>query len=228
MKEKFIKLLKKNKEFCVVAACVAVITIIVVCCVVHSKKEKEVFAALPTTESISKTEAEIETTTEAEIETTTEAEIISTTKSTNKVATTVKTDTKNNSPATITTKKAENNKPLINPVSFFVDGPTPCPSGPGLALSNLGANNFRDDPDGGYLFDIYGTILNKEYPYPTTSHPITGSVCFSVSTMDGTPITYGELNVGELQPGESKQGKKSVHVNDKTTYHVHFYTSSWN
>lgn len=230
MKTKITAILKTKKSMCIILCSVAIIivAVIITCCVIHSKKESVSLNSVSSSDVIAETEPE------TVIQTTEETTIATTAETTQKSTTTAKQDVKENTAKEKSTDKKEppakdnskSNKPYINPVAFLVSGPVPYPTGPGFAVNGLNAGNFREDANGGYLFDVYGTISNKKHSDPVHDDPISGKIDFNVSTMDGKSITSGKIDVGKLQPGESKYGTTTVHVDEKTAYQVHFYTSS--
>lgn len=73
------------------------------------------------------------------------------------------------------------------------------------------------DPNGGYLIDVTATIENKEGDNPAYNETEEGTVYVSFKDSDYNEIKGVYLEAGTLQPGESREVKKSIHLD---TYDV--------
>lgn len=143
-----------------------------------------------------------------------------TTTTTKKVPTSQKSEKKTES-----TTKTDTDSAKIIPIDFLTYGPIPLPSNTGgYYIVSRDAGNLREDPNGGYLFDVWAEIANNKYNDPMLDDPIEGRLGFSVRTFDDEFVVRDTIDVGTLQPGESKKGTVTVHVDENQPYQVYFYT----
>lgn len=221
------KLSNKQKTIIVVtcAFVLVLVSVFIVVKTVRNRTQKQEYERVSTESEMLLSDSVPEITSESTSEntsvpTTEEATSQNTTTTKKKASTTQKPEKK----AESTTKTgADTNKPIR--INLMTYGPIPNPSNTGgYYIVRRDADNFREDPNGGYLFDVWAEIANNKHYDSIPDHPIEGRLAFSVRTFDDEFIVSDVIDVGTLQPGESKKGTVTVHVDEDKGYQVYFYT----
>lgn len=217
------KLSQKQKTIIAVAAAclILLVSVVITVVTVRHRAQKQEYERLSMEESIlalsSLSESSTEEVTESTSTPTTEAPTTQTTP-----VTTEKKKDKPKAKAETTTQK-NSSKPT--PIQTLIYGPIPAPADTGgLYIVSRGAGNLREDPNGGYLLDVWAEIANNEYDNPIFNDPIEGRLAFSVRKFDDTFVLRDVIDVGTLQPGERKKKTVTVHVDENEPYQVYFYT----
>lgn len=215
------KLSQKQKTIIAVAtACIILLVSVVITVVtVRKRAQKQEYERITIEESILALSSLSESSTE---ETT-----VSTSAPTTEESTTQKppvtTEKKKDTPKAETTTQKKSSKPI--PIQPLIYGPIPAPDNTGgLYIVGRGAGNLREDPNGGYLLDVWAEIANNEYNNPIFNDTIEGRLAFSVRKFDDTFVLRDVIDVGTLQPGERKKKTVTVHVDENEAYQVYFYT----
>lgn len=215
------KLSQKQKMIiAVAAACIIVlVSVVITVTTVRKRAQKQEYERISMEESRLALSVSSESSTEAPSE--------STSAPTTEESTTQKppatTEKKKDKPKAETTTQKKSSQ--VTRIQTLIYGPIPAPADTGgLYIVSRGAGNLREDPNGGYLLDVWAEIANNEYNNPIFNDSIEGRLAFSVSKFDDTFVLRDVIDVGTLQPGERKKKTVTVHVDDNEPYQVYFYT----
>lgn len=216
------KLSQKQKTIIAVAACIIVlVSVVITVTTVRKRAQKQEYERI----SMEESRLALSSLSESSTEETSESTSAPTTEEPTTQKPPVTTEKKKDTPkvkAETTTQK-NSSKPI--PIQTLIYGPIPAPADTGgLYIVGRGAGNLREDPNGGYLLDVWAEIANNEYNNPIFNDTIEGRLAFSVSKFDDTFVLRDVIDVGTLQPGERKKKTVTVHVDENEPYKVYFYT----
>lgn len=218
---KKMKFNKNQKIICAVVGItvVAVATVAISVKMTHIETESQAISESSTPSVVSfVSESVAESAVEAVTVSTSETTTIA--KTTQKITTTKKAETTANK--TESAQKDED-EPFMS-FDNIVSGPFPYPQDTGgFYVVRRDADNLYKDPNGGYLMDVWAIIANNKYNNPIYDEPFQGRLRFTVEDREGNFLTSDIIDVGILQPGESRKGTVTVHVDENQCYVVTFY-----
>ena len=215
------KLSQKQKVIIAVAiACIIVlVSVVITVTTVRKRAQKQEYERI----SMEESRLALSSLSESSTEETSESTSAPTTEEPTTQKPPVTTEKKKDKPKAETTTQKKSSQ--VTRIQTLIYGPIPAPADTGgLYIVSRGAGNLREDPNGGYLLDVWAEIANNEYNNPIFNDPIEGRLAFSVSKFDDTFVLRDVIDVGTLQPGEQKKKTVTVHVDENEPYQVYFYT----